>query len=283
MELFINETAIGVSPQESDTIQDLLNAILKELEENLIIASMVIDGTYCSIDDPKILGTSVSQVHKIELTVTTTLEISISLLEDGKQFVILGAQELKNGSLAKKNELINSFAWIIESLEALQGSLAFPPADISILRAILKQIITRLDENNVSLDETKELGEHLEKIVNVFDLLQHKISNEKDYSKESTHSLLKEIQPKLPDIATNFQTGNDLQAIQDLCKIVDVIETFTRFSALNSTDNDIEQHSLALKDISLQMLNAFENKDFVLIADLLEYDLSEQIDNILEN
>ena len=283
MELFINETPIGVSPQKSDTIQHLLNAILKELEENLIITSMTIDNKYYSIDDPQMLATSVDKVNKVELVVTTKLELSISLLEDGKQFVILGAQELKNGSLAKKNELINSFTWIIESLEALQNSLSFPPTDIPILKAIVKQVITRLDEDVVPLDETKEIGEQLEKIVNIFDALQHKISNEKSYSKESTYALLIEIQDQLPDIATHFQTGNDVKAIQNLCKIIDVIEVFIRFAATHSSDHHIEQHSLAMKDLSLQMLHAFENKDFVLIADLLEYDLSEQIDNILEN
>jgi hypothetical protein len=48
-------------------------------------------------------------------------------------------------------------------------------------------------------------------------------------------------------------------------------------------DTAIEEHALVLKDLSLQLLNAFENKDFVLIADLIEYDLNDCIDNILEN
>ncbi len=283
MQLFINNTPVGVSPQESDTIQDLLIAIKKELEENLIIASMAVDNEYKSMDDPVILGTLVSKVEQIELTVATRIEIGISLLEDGKQFIKIGAQELKNGSMSKKGELINSFAWILESLEALRNSLAFPPIDIPVLKAIITNALKKIDNGMSDLEDMKRLGNELEKVAEHFEILKEKLINEEEFTKENTYAHLKDIQTRLPELATHFQTGNDLEAIQQLCIVIDTIELFTRYVASRVGDTAIEEHALVLKDLSLQLLNAFENKDFVLIADLIEYDLNDCIDNILEN
>ncbi len=282
MELFINDTPIGITPNDGDTIQHLLNAVTQELEEELIIAVMVIDGKYCSVDDPAVLQIPVSNTQKIELTVATRIEICVSLLEDGKQFIIIGAQELKNGSFSKKTEILNSFAWILDSLDALKGSLPFPPTDITILRAIITEVMKRLD-SDVSIDEAKEIGDQLEKVVDLFEVLKLKLLNELTHSKDSVLGQLGEILPLLPEIATNFQVGQDLHAIQDLCKIIDNIEMFTRLAAIHPDDEILQQQALNLKDLSLQMLHAFENKDFILIADLIEYDLSENIEDILEN
>ncbi len=283
MELFINDTPIGITPNDGDTIQHLLNAVTQELEEDLIIAVMVIDGKYCSVDDPAVLQTPVANIQKVELTVATRVEICVSLLEDGKQFIIIGAQELKNGSFSKKAEILNSFAWILESLDALKGSLPFPPTDITILRAIITEVIKRLDSGDITIDEAKEIGDQLEKVVDIFEVLKLKLLDEHSHSKDSVLGQLRNILPLLPEIATNFQVGQDLHAIQDLCKIIDNIEMFTRLAAIHPEDDALQQQALNLKDISLQMLHAFENKDFILIADLIEYDLSENIEEILEN
>ncbi|MGL5955888.1 MAG: hypothetical protein ACRC0X_04705 [Brevinema sp.] len=282
MELFINETPIGVSPHISDTLQDLLNAVTQELEEDLIIATMAVDGKYCSIDDPAILRQLVSSIQKVELTVSTKKEICLSLLEDGKNFIMIGSQELKNGSLSKKSELISSFAWILESLEALKGSLAFPPTDLPILKAILTEVLKKIDDG-VTVDEAKELGEQLETITDLFDVLIHKLINEHTCSKDNVLDQVQTMLPLLPEIAENFQTGKDLRAIQDLCKIIDLIEMFVRLAAGQPDDDKLHQHADTLKDTSLQLLHAFENKDFILIADLIEYDLTEHLERILEN
>lgn len=282
MELYINDTAIGITPQESDTIHHLLQAVTKELEEGLIIATMIVDGTYHSPEDSEILQQPVATINKVELTVATKIEICLSLLEDGKQFVIIGAQELKNGSLSKKAELINSFAWIMESLEALKGAVAFPPTDIPILKAILREILKHLDQN-LSIEETKELGNQLSQVIHLFDVLKEKLINEQQFSKENVLGQLQEILPMLSEIATNFQTGKDLHAIESLCKIIDNIEMFTRLAASLPDDEIMQQQAINLKDLSLQLLHGFENKDFVLIADLIEYDLFEQLEEILEN
>ncbi len=281
MELFINDTPIGITPNGSDTLQSLVEAVNKELEEGLIIVTMMVDGKYQSIEDPAVMSLPVSKISRVDLLVSSRLDLCISFLAEGKQFVSVGVKELQSGSLAHKNEFVETFSWILESLDALKNSVAFPPADIHMLRAVIQEAVKRLD-GDLSVDEAVELGNQLAGIVDLFDIIAHKLTNENDFSKDNVMEQLKTILPKLPEVASNFQVGQDLTAIQDMCKIVDMIEMFTRLSASMPEDSDLEQHSIALRDLSLQMLNAFENKDFVLIADLIEYDLSECIEDIIE-
>lgn len=281
MELFINDTPVGISPEKNDTVDILLRTVERQLESDLIIASVVIDGKYVAHDDPKVLNLPVSDINKIELTVATRIEIGVALLDDAKNFITISFQELKNGSFSKKNEIMQSFAWIIESLDALRSALAFPPADLTILRAAVADALRFLDRE-ISLDEALTLAEILEKMPEHFTLLQKKLLNQEEFVRENVIMQLQSTKNILPDLATYFQTGKDLQALAELGTVIDTLEMFARYSASQPADLQAETFAVALKDLSSQLLEAFENKDYILIADLLEYELAEQIDAILE-
>lgn len=281
MELFINDMPVGISPEANDTVDILLRTVEKQLESGLIIASVVIDGKYVAHDDPNILNLPVSDIDKIELTIATRVEIGVALLDDAKNFITISAQELKNGSFSKKNEIMRSFAWIIESLDALRSALAFAPADITILRAAVADALRFLDRE-ISLEEASALAEILEKMPEHFTVLQKKLLNQEEFARESVIMQLRSTKNMLPDLATYFQTGKDLQALAELGTVIDTLEMFARYSASQPADRQTEAFAVALKDLSSQLLEAFENKDYILIADLLEYELSEQIDVILE-
>lgn len=281
MKLFINDMPVGITPEANDTVDILLRTVEKQLESDLIIASVVIDGKYVTHDDPNILNLPVSDLEKIELTIATRVEIGVALLDDAKNFITISAQELKNGSFSKKNEMMQSFAWIIESLDALRSALAFPPADLTILRAAVADALRFLDRE-ISLEEALALAEILEKMPEHFSLLQKKLLNQEEFARESVIMQLQSTKNMLPDLATYFQIGKDLQALSELGTVIDTLEMFARYSASQPADLQIEAFAVALKDLSSQLLEAFENKDYILIADLLEYELSEQIDVILE-
>ncbi|MGL4367511.1 MAG: hypothetical protein ACRCTQ_04430 [Brevinemataceae bacterium] len=283
MKLYVNDTEIGFSANSDDTIQHLLKAVEKQLDHDLIISDMNIDGTYYPMDDPKILSILVSQIEIVKLSVNTRTDLIISLLDEGIQLIEVGSTELLNGSVLKHKEIISSLAWIIESLDAITASVPFPPTEMTLIRADLSYLIKQLDEcNNITLEEIIQLGRNLKGLILYMKQLQEKISNISAHSKESVFHKLQETQQSLPDLAYLFQTGKDFEAMQKLCGVIDTIEMFTRYTASIPEDKKLEGQAIALKDLSAQLLQAFEQKDFILIADIIEYDLSEQIDDILD-
>ncbi|MGL5253463.1 MAG: hypothetical protein ACRC9L_00320 [Brevinema sp.] len=280
MEFYINGNPVGVSPGENDTIQSLIMAVEKQLEEGLIIVSLCVDGTYIAIDDPAELGLHVSNIKKAEMVVATRTDVGVNLLEDAKTLLSSSLDSLKTGMIGQKNVIMQSFAWILESLDALRQSLPFPPTDIALLHGAIAHVLRALDEVT---DESQyvEIAQALEGLPDSFTRLQEKLQNPDKYSKESVTAMLSQTQNILPQLAQHFQRGEDFEGLSLLSGVIDAVDMYVRFSAANPSE---ERHQSAKKinSISSHLLEAFENKDYVLIADLIEYDLNEQLDLILE-
>ncbi len=197
MELFINGAPIEIETADTDTVQAVISSVTDALADDtansgLIIVSMDIDGRHYIIEDPAALSIPVSQIQRIDLSVSSRLELCLAFLSEGKTFVETAAKELQNGSTAHQKEFANTFGWILESLDALKGSIAFPPADIHMLRAIIADALRRLD-GVLTVDDAVELGRHLSGLPDMFDVIADKISNENEHSKSNVIAQLQEL------------------------------------------------------------------------------------------
>ena len=279
MEFYINGNPVGITPGENDTLQSLIVAVENQLEEGLIIVSLYVDDAYATLDDPATLGLPIAHIKKAEMIVATRAEVGINLLEDAKTLLLSSIEPLKSGMFGQKHVIMQSLAWIMESLDALRQSLPFPPADIALLHGAVGHILRSLDE----ADETQctAIAEATEMLPESFTRLQEKLQNPEQYTKESVIAVLEQTQNILPQLAQHFQKGEDFEALSLLGGVIDAVDMYVRFSATNKTE---ERHQFAeeINSLSSQLLEAFENKDYVLIADLIEYDLNDQLDAILE-
>ena len=279
MEFYINGNPVGITPGESDTIQSLVAAVEKQLDEGLIIVSLQIDDAYVTLNDPATLGLAISNIKKAEMLVATRAEVGINLLEDAKTLLLSSLEPLKNGTLGQKHILMQSFAWIMESLDALRQSLPFPPADIALLHGAVGSILRSLDQADES--QCMAIAEAIEMLPESFTRLQEKLQHPEKYTKESVVAVLEKTQDILPQLAQHFQKGEDFEALSLLGGVIDAVDMYVRYSATDKTE---ERHQFAeeINSLSSQLLEAFENKDYVLIADLIEYDFNDQLDAILE-
>ncbi|MBU0599650.1 hypothetical protein KKD87_00790 [bacterium] len=98
----------------------------------------------------------------------------------------------------------------------------------------------------------------------------------------------------LIDVAVKLQTGNDLKAMeafQDDITILEDLITLTHnsgrcfnlnYSQIKVNEKTVEEEILALKDLLKEVIMAFENKDMVMLCDLLEYELSPLMEGWLD-
>lgn len=101
-------------------------------------------------------------------------------------------------------------------------------------------------------------------------------------SKEDLSKLSKELE----DISIRMQTGNEYEAMEGLQECTRTLENIfgllkkaQDFFNLNYSQIKIEKEDVAskieeIKDVLSEVVTAFENNDLVLLADLLEYELS---------
>lgn len=114
-------------------------------------------------------------------------------------------------------------------------------------------------------------------LANLKDLVATNLANALDY--------LKKLIPGFEQAADLFRAGNEQEANKYYLQILDGIEWFSQVvsvimspdegeTELPDTDNEsLEVRQKKLTDLMSQMLEANENQDWVLLADILEYEM----------
>ena len=104
------------------------------------------------------------------------------------------------------------------------------------------------------------------------DLLANNLANAKEY--------LEKLIPGFQKAADLFRMGNEQEAHKFYLKILDGIDWFSQvvLNIVKSRGNQVEGQSLGdrqekLTGLMAQMLEANQNQDWVLMADLLEYEM----------
>ena len=104
------------------------------------------------------------------------------------------------------------------------------------------------------------------------DLLANNLANAKEY--------LEELIPGFQKAADLFRMGNEQEAHKFYLQILDGIDWFSQvvLNIVKSRGNQVEGKSLGdrqekLTGLMAQMLEANQNQDWVLMADLLEYEM----------
>jgi hypothetical protein len=104
------------------------------------------------------------------------------------------------------------------------------------------------------------------------DLLANNLVNAKEY--------LEKLIPGFQQAADLFRMGNEQEANKYYLQILDGIDWFSQvvLTIVNAQENEAEGPSFEgrqkkLTDLMAQMLEANQNQDWVLLADLLEYEM----------
>ena len=104
------------------------------------------------------------------------------------------------------------------------------------------------------------------------DLVANNLTNAKEY--------LEKLVPGFQKAADLFRMGNEQEANQYYLQILDGVDWFSQviLTIVNAQENIFEAQSLEerqkkLTDLMGQMLEANKNQDWVLLADLLEYEM----------
>jgi hypothetical protein len=104
------------------------------------------------------------------------------------------------------------------------------------------------------------------------DLVVNNLTNAREY--------LEKLIPGFQKAADLFRMGNEQEANQYYLQILDGVDWFSQvvLTIVNAQENIFEEQSLEerqkkLTDLMAQMLEANQNQDWVLMADLLEYEM----------
>ena len=133
------------------------------------------------------------------------------------------------------------------------------------------------DDREALQKNPSDIGSLEVELANLKDLVATNIANALDY--------LKKLIPGFEQAADLFRTGNEQEANKYYLQILDGIDWFSQVvSVIMEPDEDetelpdADSESLQIRqkkltDLMSQMLEANQNKDWVLLADILEYEM----------
>jgi hypothetical protein len=159
-----------------------------------------------------------------------------------------------------------------ETLEEVMNTIVKSRQNSYIRRIWLDGQEVSSDSQDTLKTSTTSVGLLELELAELQDLLANNLTNAKDY--------LVKLIPGFQKAADLFRMGNEQEANQYYLQVLDGIEWFSQVVIIivstqknKSEEKSLEERQKKLTDLMSQMLEANQNQDWVLMADLMEYEM----------
>lgn len=285
MEFRINGEISDVKLTDERTAMDIVQSFSKHLKNGLQIYTLSINDRFYSPDNHELNQISVEDISTINIEVATKEEIAISLLQEAKNVILTIADDLKKNGFAHSKEFSELFDWINDTLNAINQVIAFNLSEIKLVTSTIHQIETYLESEERNESKIDSIINILENLIQYFDSIQLKIDSGYKIEKNELEQAITNGLEILPEISEAFQIGNDKEALTKIHTIINLLESCSIYLKQNlnllieQKGDEIDQMYNDLNGLLADIVDAFQNGDFVLIGDLLEYELSEKLES----
>lgn len=313
MDIYINDEKINFKLENEKNASDIINA-LNEYSANLkpqhfITQIYINDNEYSFTDDKNLKKIEINQIKNLKIEISNIYEITEMSIKQIEKFLILLKNLLTDKKPSDNSEKIKeSIDWMKDGIN--QISMIFDSKDEKILEHKNNFLTNCENLNNffnefninVNTDKTKinsallylnNLDNSLSNIKNWL-IKNFKIPNT-EYIINSLDNLIDEIDkivPKLENVALLYQTGEDSQTMDIIQNLANILEKSISLFIVFKESFKIKLDKYSFKEVNFDtyfktitdhlkmLMEAIQNKDFVVISDLLEYEFVPNIEEI---
>ncbi|OHD58202.1 MAG: hypothetical protein A2014_07770 [Spirochaetes bacterium GWF1_49_6] len=285
MQFKINGEPADVVIENEKNALEVIRSFQGILEKNLIISTIEIDKKFYSPQNPDLINIPLESIDEINIEVGTQEEIAASLLHESKGMLSNIINDLKKNGFSHTPQYSEIIDWIIETLKSVNSITAFHLNEIKILTTTLHQIKAYLNDSEREEAKIPSLCNIIENMIQFFDSLQLKISNQFKIDRNDLLQALDNCRTELPEISESLQVGKDREAFGKIHTVINVLETCSIYFRQNHSEmpadyqDEAEQSYQELNSLLTDIVVAFERGDFVLIADLFEYELPDKLES----
>ncbi len=313
MDIYINDEKINFKLENENNAFDIVNALSEYSSglkpQHFITSIFVNESEYSFTDDKKLKKINLNQISNLKIEISDIYEITEMSIKQIEKFLIL----LKNlitekkptDNIEKINESIN---WMKDGIN--QISTIFDSKDEKIIEhknnflnncEKLNNFFTDIKLNdktdkiksNTALEYLKDLDSSLSSIKNWL-IKNFKIPNT-EYIIATLDNLINEIDeivPKLENVAILYQTGEDSQTMDIIQNLANILEKSISLFIVFKESFKIKLDKYSFKEVNFDtyfktitdhlkmLMEAIQNKDFVVISDLLEYEFVPNLEEI---
>lgn len=234
-----------------------------------------------------------SEVISVEFEVKSITDMSFEILQPLHQYLLLLVKGIEQRNFEVLSDLADDFKTIETRLNQLFSSAPEKGknSDILLFRSCIQESgifegeIKNKDAFDASLNLTRGFLSLVEERI-------REITAPREEFLNTIEELAKSIEP-INEIPVLLQTGKDREAMRTVIQFTELSQKLIRlFPILKvsegfdmqqklSSGESLEEFYEDLKSILLEVNEAFISKDSVLIGDLLEYEVSPRLENLV--
>jgi hypothetical protein len=285
-----------------------LSEVLENINDWLLGAGYIV--TRISINNNEMISyleaidskNNLESIKELDIEASSLLEHRLDQLQTVNRYIQhIMTLKLDSSELAsQKNilEIVTDFSSLMNSVpQILDGPVHLNGNDtygIKFIHAKLKEL-SELAVDNSNLGKRKEIWDNCFSKIEFFQQVLH--SRIKEYTNcnqeiESASKVLSATVSMIPEMTTLLQTGQTEKALTSIFRLLEIATKYIRILNIleqlalirkdldQSVHEKIEEKSKILQEILNEVHNAFANEDFVLLADVLEYELPDALQNL---
>ncbi len=295
MDIFINEQPLNFTLEQETDFSQVRREVMKWLaDEYYVVEKCDINGTQLSIDEITSWDEKpIDEIDEIRFHVKTVAEDNFERLQIIHQYLSLLKKALETENTGVCQEISSEYKIIEKELNYILNPRGEDTqnSDIILLTKLLEQ-------TGFFAGEMK----HKDSIANAITLCggflsilkerMHEITNPKEELQVSIRTLASLIEP-MNDIPVLLQSGKDKESMQIVLSFVETSQKMLRIYPVLKVTSDfnmqqklasgetLEEFYFDFNAILSELKDAFNERDSVLIGDLLEYEIAPRIENLI--
>ena len=315
MDVYVNDKLLSIEIEDEKTAFDIVNGITDFFAKEKIpqfVTKILIDGNeYSFADEESLKAIEIEKIGKIEFEFKDIIGVSKLSIEQILLYIDLLKQYVTEN---KWNDFFSniedSLDWIESGMNQIMEIFSLKPEILSLKTLLseelvdLKKKVSSLSEDNFPLGTDviqdivilcEKLGIVISKVFQMLDLGFTGNGQESIILRiTDILPLYEELIPVLPEVSTLLQKACDKDAMEIIQKLTTLIDgSISIFLASKNLEldifNNLEVNGMSfdsffdsLTEHLHELVSAIENKDSVMIGDLVEYEFLPNIEEMKE-
>lgn len=292
MEIYINDEKIDFTLESEKNLGQIVESIESWLDDSqLLITSVRHDGNELAFENrEQWAATPVQSISKLQFAVRTPSDLHISTCENILTFFTLLNRAIDNRNDELARELSAGFPFVIESLRLVFNYHSVYPAGSDIIE--VERIGRIIAQNGIASVADAGFASTIERLIEKTTSLLDELR----YPLESLRTIMKQLESSIAEISEVsilLQTGKDKKAFDTIVRFSESFQSLLRiFTHIKTTkklklseyrigESNLEEYYNNLNRILKELHDAFTINDFVLIGDILEYEIAPKITDLI--
>lgn len=295
MDIELNGEKLDIILEKEKNLQEVMEGLEKWLlDSELVITAVTINGEeMVSTAQGAWAKRPLEEIQHLGLSAAPLREVACDIIDTARQYLTMLTRGIETADSKLLAELKPGFPYMLETIEHLSGrgtSPAWQQELIQWLQALKIKAVFTPDAPGASQIPglCTQILRMLEKLNSQEPVQTAPLSHLPELRKQISGSI-----EKMNEVSILLQTGKDKEAMEIIIGFTEQMQTLQHiFSGLKESDNFVladqqiagqspEAFYTQLNTILKELIAAFDIKDYVLIGDLLEYEIAPKMKDII--